>query len=63
MADFEALVPAIREDFDPSKMSSSPGGDGETRHSGEKAEFMEYCFREALTATEAWIAACRSAAT
>ena len=38
-----------------------PGRDGEERHPGEKAEFMEYCFREACKATETWIARLQSA--
>jgi hypothetical protein len=61
MADFDRLVPEIRRDFDrledeflaqaPSVMRGSPA---------EKADFMDYCFRQSLQATEAWIARLRS---
>jgi secernin len=57
MADFDKLVPEIRQDFDP--LEESFLAQAETvKHGmpGEKAEFMQYCFREALKATESWIA-------
>jgi secernin len=57
MADFDALVPEIRQDFD--LLEESFLARAETvKHGtpGEKAEFMKYCFREALMATEAWVA-------
>ena len=60
MADFDHLVPEIRQDFDrlegeflaqaPAVMRGTPA---------EKADFMDYCFRQALQATEAWIARLR----
>jgi dipeptidase len=57
MADFEALVPAIRKDFDPLEDEFLAQAETVKRGTpGEKAEFMEYCFREAMKATEAWIA-------
>jgi secernin len=61
MADFDRLVPEIRADFDvledeflaqaPTVRKGSPG---------EKRDFMEYCFRKAMQAAEAWIAHLRS---
>jgi len=61
MADFDRLVPAIRQDFDrleeefliqtPTVRKGTPG---------EKRDFMEYCFQRALQATEAWIACLRA---
>ncbi len=57
MADFEALVPEIRQEFDP--LEDAFLAQAETVKRGtpsEKAEFMHHCFREALAATEAWIA-------
>jgi hypothetical protein len=57
MADFEHLVPAIRQDFDPLEAEFLAQAETVKRGTpGEKAEFMEYCFRKALAATEAWIA-------
>jgi hypothetical protein len=50
-------VPEIRQDFDP--LEDEFLAQAETVKRGtaaEKAEFMEYCFREAEKATEAWIA-------
>jgi len=61
MADFDNLAPEIRQDFDP--LEESFLAQAETvKHGtpGEKAEFMEYCFREALKVTEAWIARLQS---
>jgi dipeptidase len=57
MADFDSLVPEIRGDFDP--LEDQFVAQAETVKRGtqaEKAEFMGYCFREALRLTEAWIA-------
>jgi dipeptidase len=57
MADFEHLVPAIRQDFDPLEAEFLAQAETVKRGTpGEKAEFMEYCFHKALAATEAWIA-------
>jgi dipeptidase len=56
MADFDTLVPEIRRDFD--LLEESFLAQAETvKHGtpGEKTEFMQYCFREALKATESWI--------
>jgi secernin len=57
MADFDNLVPEIRHDFDPLEESFLVQAET-VKHGtpGEKAEFTEYCFREALKATEVWIA-------
>lgn len=57
MADFDNLVPEIRQDFDP--LEDEFLSQAETVKRGtsrEKADFMEYCFRKALGATETWIA-------
>jgi secernin len=57
MADFDHLVPEIRQDFDPLEAEFLSQAETVKRGTpGEKAEFMEYCFRKALAATEAWIA-------
>ena len=61
MADFDQLVPEIRADFD--RLENEFLGQAPAVKKGataEKAEFMEYCFRRALQATEAWIARLRS---
>lgn len=61
MADFDRLVPEIRRDFDaleaeflaqaPIVKKGSPA---------EKAQFVEYCFRKAMEATEEWISRLRT---
>jgi secernin len=57
MADFDHLVPEIRQDFDPLEEEFLIQAETVKRGtSGEKAEFMEYCFREAMRLTESWIA-------
>jgi dipeptidase len=57
MADFDHLVPEIRQDFDPLEEEFLSQAETVKKGTpGEKAEFMEYCFRKALEATEAWIA-------
>jgi len=57
MADFDHLVPEIRQDFDPLEESFLAQAETvKTGTPGEKAEFMEYCFQAALQATEIWIA-------
>jgi dipeptidase len=57
MADFDRLVPEIRADFDPLEDEFLTQAETVKRGTpGEKAEFMEYCFRQASEATEAWIA-------
>ena len=50
-------MPEIRQEFDP--LEDAFLAQAETVRRGtpsEKAEFMQHCFREALAATEAWIA-------
>jgi hypothetical protein len=61
MADFDHLVPEIREDFD--RLEDEFLGQAASVRkgtSGEKADFMDYCFRQAMQATEAWIARLRT---
>jgi hypothetical protein len=61
MADFDRLVPEIRQDFDRLEaafLAQSASVKRGTRL--EKRNFMEYCFREALAATENWIAQLRA---
>lgn len=61
MADFNNLVPEIRADFD--RLEDEFLAEAEAVRKGpptEKAQFMEYCFRLALAATEDWIARLRS---
>jgi secernin len=56
MADFDTLVSEIRADFDPIEASFLAAA--ETVKYGtdkEKKEFMDYCFRKAMDATEVWI--------
>lgn len=57
MADFDNLVPEIRQDFDPLEEEFLSQAETVKKGTpGEKAEFVEYCFRQALEATERWIA-------
>ena len=57
MADFDILVPEIRQDFDNLEDEFLSQAETVMRGTpGEKAEFMAYCFRQALEATETWIA-------
>lgn len=61
MADFEGLVPEIRKDFD--VLEDAFLTEAETVKKGspaEKRDFMEYCFRTAMEATEVWIARLRA---
>jgi dipeptidase len=61
MADFDHLVPEIREDFD--RLEDEFLGQAASVRkgtAGEKADFMDYCFRQAMQATEAWIARLRT---
>ncbi len=61
MADFDNLVPQIRQDFD--KLEDAFLAEAETVKKGtlaEKRDFMEYCFRVAMQATEEWIARLRA---
>jgi secernin len=61
MADFDVLVPEIRKDFD--KLESEFLAEAESVRRGtpeEKRDFMEYAFRTAMNATEAWIARLRT---
>jgi hypothetical protein len=61
MADFENLVPEIRADFDRLEDEFLAQADAVKKGTpGEKREFMDYCFRQALAATEDWIARLRS---
>ncbi len=63
MADFDHLVPEIRHDFDALE-AEFLAESVSVRHGtvGEKRDFMEYAFRQALLATEAWIAQLRKRA-
>jgi dipeptidase len=61
MADFDQLVPEIRQDFD--RLEDEFLAQAATVRRGtpaEKREFMQYCFAKALKATEEWIACLRS---
>ncbi|MCJ7625157.1 MAG: hypothetical protein MUO76_16790 [Anaerolineaceae bacterium] len=61
MADFDNLVPEIRQDFNVLEKEFLSGT--ETVKKGvnrEKSDFMEYCFRKAYEATEKWIARVRT---
>jgi len=61
MADFDNLVPEIRADFD--RLEDEFLAQVEVVKKGppgEKAQFMDYCFHQALAATEDWIARLRS---
>jgi hypothetical protein len=61
MADFDALVPEIRNDFD--TLEDTFLAEAETVRKGtraEKSDFMESCFHRALQATEGWIARLRA---
>jgi dipeptidase len=61
MADFDHLVPEIRKDFD--ALESEFLAESESVRRGtpeEKRDFMEYCFRRSMDATEAWIARLRT---
>jgi dipeptidase len=61
MADFERLVPEIRQDFD--RLEDEFLAQAESVQTGtlaEKKDFMEYCFQKAMAATEAWIACLRA---
>lgn len=61
MADFDGLVPEIRADFDALEAEFlSQAETVKAGSPGEKKEFMDYCFRRALQATEAWIARLRA---
>ncbi|MCX8062776.1 MAG: C69 family dipeptidase [Anaerolineales bacterium] len=56
MADFDRLVPEIRQDFD--QIEAQFLKEVETVKKGtlaEKKDFMDYCFATALQATEVWI--------
>ena len=61
MADFERLVPEIRQDFD--RLEDEFLAQAESVKDGtlaEKKDFMDYCFQQAMAATEAWIACLRA---
>jgi dipeptidase len=57
MADFDRLVPEIRRDFD--ELENTFLSEASAVRPGSaavKKEFVDSCFRRALSATEAWIA-------
>lgn len=61
MADFEHLVPEIRQDFDRLEDEFLAQADGVQEGTlAEKKDFMDYCFQKAMAATEAWIACLRA---
>lgn len=56
MADFDHLVPEIREEFDPLEAEFlEEAAAVEKGPDREKLQFVEHCFREAMRATEVWI--------
>jgi secernin len=56
MADFDKLVPEIRQDFDQIEAKFLAAAQSVKYGSDkEKKDFMEYCFRKAMQATEQWI--------
>jgi secernin len=60
MADFGHLVPEIRADFDRLEDEFLAQAESIKKGTpGEKAQFVDYCFRQALVATESWIARLR----
>ena len=61
MADFDHLVPEIRQDFNTLEIEFLAGSETvKTGTMGEKRDFMEYCFHKAYDATEEWIARLRT---
>ena len=61
MTDFDHLVPEIRQDFDALEKEFLAESESVKKSTlAEKSDFMEYCFRRALNATEAWIARLRT---
>jgi dipeptidase len=61
MADFERLVPEIRQDFDQLEDEFLAQADSVKEGTlAEKKDFMDYCFQKAMAATEAWIACLRA---
>ncbi len=57
MADFDNLVPEIRADFDRLEDEFLRAAETVKKSSpAEKKEFMDHCFRRAMSATETWIA-------
>lgn len=60
MADFDHLVPEIRADFDQIEAEFLAQAESVKRGTpAEKKDFMDYCFRVSMEATEAWIARLR----
>ena len=60
MADFDHLVPEIRADFDRIEAEFLAQAESVKRGTqAEKKDFMDYCFRLSMDATEAWIARLR----
>jgi dipeptidase len=61
MADFDRLVPEIRQDFDRLEGEFlSQANSVLIGPPAEKKDFMDYCFRRAMAATEEWIACLRA---
>ena len=61
MADFENLMPEIRQDFDALENAFLAEAAGVKRGTpAEKKDFMDDCFRRAMRATEQWIARLRA---
>jgi dipeptidase len=61
MAGFDTLVPEIRADFDDLEAEFLEQAESVKRGTlAEKKDFMDYCFRTAMDATETWIAELRS---
>jgi secernin len=57
MADFDNLVPEIRKDFERLEDEFLVQAPSVKRGSNaEKCKFVDYCFREAIKATDVWIA-------
>jgi secernin len=61
MADFDNLVPEIRRDFDALENEFvAESGSIKKSTLDEKRDFMEYCFRKSMHATETWISRLRA---
>jgi secernin len=61
IADFDNLVPEIREDFDVLEEEFLAASESVKRGTlDEKRDFMEYCFHKSMQATEAWISRLRA---
>jgi dipeptidase len=61
MADFDCLVAEIREEFDPMEAEFIAQAASVKKGTlAEKRDFMNYCFRKSMDATEKWIARLRA---